>query len=1464
MLTAGFDAKETQECDPAYLNFMACAIVAEAKRYERLVACLPNSNILPQLNFMDRFEIIEGPKMGIATNYFRIESSCLLKRCMLAVGFQSSETQECDPVYLHFMAQAISVETQRHERLSQILRRARKMNSFVKRSGCEKPKASKKHKSRCLEASSSKKVEGRGNAFFSLCTRKDVKFVNLSSEAIGKALLISESKNAEIYCIPYLHGKAAVKVLKNQAENNSHSKRLLSEHKITEGIPHPGIRRAIAGTYFKGKEALLLEWFDGKTVKDIGKLTIKRFLVIAREIVSTMVALHEHGVMHKNINTENIMVDLETATVKIIGNSICSRFYEKNESLGNLERLQGDLHFISPEDTGRMNRTIDFRSDFYSLGIVFYFMLAGQLPLISDNPSQLIHKHIFQDPPTLKCVHSLIPSPISDMVAKLMAKNAEDRYQAAKGLLFDLDMMVSEYDSDHALCSIVLAQRDFTEKLLVSQKLYDRSSQLSEMLSAFERVSQGSFEIVFVRGKSGTGKSSLVLELYKPVTQEKGYFVTGKHDLSQKNKPYSALLKALQNFCGLLLTETSTTLSEYRSLIQQAVGEEGKLLTEWISNLHLIIGEQKPLAFAVGQNAKNRFNYVLCKFIGVICSRLHPLVIFLEDLQWVDQDSLNFLSMLVSDKSIKYLLVIGTYRSEEVNDSHPLIGTLQEMKKKAIINEIEVLNLSKESVNDLISDALHTPQLDTFPLTALILEKTHGNPFFVIHALRSLSDEKLLYFSYENNKWNWDLNKFDTNSIAESVFELITEEILKLNRTAQDVLKMASCLESHFSISTLSLLTDDTHAIQQTMSKGMIVSNSKDSKLYRFAHDQIQLAAYLLIPKEERKSTHYRIGKLLWKKSFTKEKNDNLFILVNLLNSARAIINEPQERIEIARLNLQASKIAKSSTAFKLALEYVMSGIEFLSSNHWSSHYDLSLQLYNAAAEAAYCYKDYSCMVNNVLQIRKNASCMLHKVQSFSIQIRSYNDKRMHEEAVSTALNVLGKLGEQIPAHPTAAWIKEKLYEIKVMKTLTSENLVVMPIMEDETALASMQILSDITLSCFFSNPSFLPVVGLQMVKITLAHGVSKFSACGFALLGLSLYNMEDNKEGYRFCELSLLLLKQIPSKEFLPRIYILIYGGCLHWSKPIHLTLEPLLHSYWVGLEAGANDLSLISANLYLTHAICCGKSLQDLLHHVTMFYKQFEVKPMALVCNKQTILSLIGDDSENSKFLKWDKVDISSFDDERIPAGERARGLFFSYIIAYFFHEYELASKWANQCRLLSGYLNCIFPVHVFYDGMIAISMAKLTKDESKWKTIANEVISKIRKFSLNSPGNFQHNLKLLEAELASLNKDETETIQLYNDAITLARLHNFINIEALACERAGIFCIEHCENMATNFLSRSYQAYSQWGATAKMRHLMNLFPKYIMRRTCEVPFISFSIPMDTNSCIHSTSSVSELTEV
>jgi len=645
----------------------------------------------------------------------------------------------------------------------------------------------------------------------------------------------------------------AIKVLISDNPSVKELEHLENELNITKLIMHPSIRPSLSKTIFESRKALTMEWTEGYALSEISKsynFGIKDFLEIAREIVSVLVAMHKEHIMHMNLTCDHIILNPESMSVKVIGFGSSSKFNSKIHHISNQELFEKDLRYISPEQTGKVNREVNFQSDFYSLGIVFYVMLTGKHPFEDDDPSKLLNMHIFQEPLPVCSINQNVPIPISMMVSILMKKEAELRYQSAKGLIFDLDLMLSEYESNRNLSSVVLAQNDMPQTLLIPQKLYGRSTEFDALLSVINRSNTSSFELIFVSGTSGTGKSSLVFELYKSITERKGFLIFGKHDL-KITEPYFAILEAMKGFCNDLLFKDETTTSNIKNKIIEALGEEANILTDVIQNLHLIIGRQSSTSDTCGQDAKNQFNYVFIKFIKAICSYGVPIVLVLDDLQWMDLQSLDLLSALIKDKTIENLTLIGTYRDNEVSEEHPLSVLLQNVKRSGVnATNIKLENLDHETINGLISHALCHSPLDTYSLTALIYEKTSGNPFFVNQMLKSLFEQGLLFFCNESNKWKWNVS--NESKMAENVLELLRLKILQLDEVTQQTLKAASCLGSPFSLNTLKLIVNSNKGIEGAINSEIITQYKGSSTIYRFAHDQIQCAAYSLLPSDSR------------------------------------------------------------------------------------------------------------------------------------------------------------------------------------------------------------------------------------------------------------------------------------------------------------------------------------------------------------------------------------------------------------------------------------------------------------------------------------------------------------------------------------------------------------------------------------------------------------------------------------
>ena len=963
--------------------------------------------------------------------------------------------------------------------------------------------------------------------------------------------LITATRKHDIYFIPSKN--IAVKALRSNNPLTRDISNLDNEFKVSQEVSHPALRSSIKRTNFERKRALMLEWAPGLPLNQLNKVTVGEFLPIAREILSSILAMHMMQYMHADLSCEHIIFDKISKSVKIISCGSSTNFNKQNIYIANHELLNKDLRCVSPEQTGRNNRDIDYRSDFYSLGIIFYRLLAGKYPFESSNTLELLQLHICHDPLPLHTIDPKIPVILSDMVSRLMEKDADDRYQSAKGIMHDLDLIISEHETDKKLLSIELMQHDIPETLIIPQKLYSQSSYFNTLMTAFDKITT-SFETVFVSGESGTGKSALVSELYRPVTKKGGIIISGKYDFS-KAEPYSALLEAVNNFCDDLLLRDEYTINRFKSQIRNAIGDEGKILTDVIINLHLLIGKQPYIPDVFGQDAKNRFIYVFVKFIKAICSVGFPIVFVLEDLQWIDTESVDVISAMVKDKCITNLMLVGIYRHNEVSNVHPVSSLLQNFEKgKNNLTQIKIDNLVHESVNELISDTLRRPQHESYALTAMVHEKTKGNPFFVNRMLKSFIEQELIFFCNESRRWTWDASIFGARNIYEDVKELLRLKISSFDEHTQQVFKVASCLGSSFSLRTIKLIVNRSDGIECALTTKMIAQHKGSDIIYHFVHDHIQEAAFSLLPEDPRAIFLY-IGKKLWKLFSKQELEDNIHVVVHLLKKVIGIVQDLEERSQIAELFLEAGEKSMASAAFSQAFEYLDFGTNMLNKDCWTTHYSLTLKLYDASAKNAYCISNYDKMNTLLDQVFKNVTCTFDVIKSYSLQIKRFNDKRMFEDAIKRGIYILNMMGEQIIDNRCQSITDFEFHRLRDLIIGTpNENILRLKEMEDDRVISVMMIFNELVVPCTLSNLQLLASISSRMVQLTLNHGISKmYAPKAFIAFGTALC-IQGDKCGYQIGQLALTILTKTKLKENIPFMYTSFYGMMVSNEIPLHL----------------------------------------------------------------------------------------------------------------------------------------------------------------------------------------------------------------------------------------------------------------------------------------------------------------------
>ncbi len=696
------------------------------------------------------------------------------------------------------------------------------------------------------------------------------------------------------------------------------------------------------------------------------------FFRVAIQMASLLSELHRRDVVLRRLTPSSLMVDPETGELRLIDLGLAARGAAADGQPAPPESLAGSLAYLSPEMTGRMNRAVDYRTDFYSLGVVLYEMLTGSPPFLSEDALELIHWHIARTPPAPRLVEPAVPEPVSDIVSRLLAKTAEGRYQSAAGLAEDLRACAREWAEHGVMRPFPLAQRDVPERFVVSQTLYGRSREVEALQAVFDAVCAGPSALALVAGYSGIGKTSLIQELYRPIVRRRGAFAAGKLDQVVRNSPYGALIQAIRALVQQLLAQSEDRVALWRARLAEALGPNAGVITEVIPEVELILGEQAPPAALGSTEAQNRFRLAFQNFIGALARRDHPLVIFLDDLQWVDAATLSLLAPLLTSSDVRHLLLIGAFRDNEVDESHPLRLTLGPLAAAgARIHTLELEPLRSRDMGQLLQDTLHAGPTEVEPLADLVMRKTGGNPFFLTQFLKSLHQRRFIEFDPEARRWRVRMDDIVGVAMTDNVIDLMTQKIRLLPPRTQRILTLAACVGNTFGLDVLAIVSRGEPEriaadLRDAAEQGLIVpvragsraggarSVSGSAPPYTFLHDRVQQAAYALVPEAERPALHLTVGRLLRDRLEPGAAEERLFDVVHHLNLGRALIEDPAERIALARLNLSAGRRAKSAAAYREALACMEAGCSQLEERHWESEYDLVMALHTEAAECTY------------------------------------------------------------------------------------------------------------------------------------------------------------------------------------------------------------------------------------------------------------------------------------------------------------------------------------------------------------------------------------------------------------------------------------------------------------------------------------------------------------------------------
>jgi PAS domain S-box-containing protein len=1248
-------------------------------------------------------------------------------------------------------------------------------------------------------------------------------------------------------------------LLKFPAENAdpAQSAVLKREYLLLQSLNVAGIAKPLKLIDERGGSVLVLEDFAGESLEAVlGRaphMDLVDCLRIGRHLADTFAGIDAAQVIHRDIRPANILVEPETGRVLLVDFSMATVKEATTVSTKDVAAPAGDWAYVSPEQTGRMNRPVDYRTDCYSMGVLLYRMLTGQLPFQANDPLEWTHCHIAHMPIPPTEITPEVPQPVSDIVMKLLAKLPEDRYQSGYGLRADLDRCLAQWQASGWIEPFRLGTEDIPERFQVPHKLYGRDHEAATLLGAFERMAAtGQATLATVSGYSGIGKSALVDALRRPIVANRDYFISGKFDQYQRDIPYATLTQAFRELVQQLLAESEARVAGWRQQIQTAVGVNGQLIVDVLPQVELIIGPQLPVPALPPTEAQNRFRMVFRQFVTVFTSEDHSLVLFLDDLQWIDAACLELIEHLLTHPDTHYLLLIGAYRDNEVSAAHPLITAFETIRHGGTpVMDLQLARLSVVDLNRLVADTLHAPSAAACePLTRLVFERTEGNPFFFIQFLNALHKEGLLRHDARRRAWQWDLNQIRAKDFADNVVDLMMGKLRQLRVPAQEALQLAACLGNTFDLRHLALVSGHSaveawqgvseveveQALAAAVRESLIVRTDDTGK---FPHDRIQQAAYALIPEAERAGVHLHIGRVLLANLTADELAEHVFDVANQFNRGATLLIERDEKAQVAALDLRAGHRAKSSAAYASACVYLAAGMGLLDDSDWASHYDLMFSLRLERAECEFLTGHFDQAEQLIEELLRRCVSKVDHAAIYHLKIQLHIVKSENRQAVDSALTCLRLFGIDLPAHPSQEQVQAE-YEA-VWRNLAGrpiESLIDLPLMTDPELQVAMRLLSTLFESTYFIDFQLLCLHLCRMVNISLQHGTSSASAyaCFGFILGPVFHRYRD---GCRFARLACDLVGKDGFLADQAMVYI-VMGHVAVWTQPIATAIDFHRAAFRTATETGDLTTACYSTFHCTRDLLLRGDPLDTVWRESEQgldFVRKARYHDMAdgIVYNQRFIATMQGQTAKLSTFSD------SQFDEAAFEAqltDDRMSSLVCAYWIIklqarFLAGDYVAALDAAQRAQpQLWAVVGLFQSLDYFY--YTALTVAALYENASAdeqagWRDLLAKHREQLREWADTYPPTFADKHALVSAEIARIEGRDADAMSLYEEAIQAARENGFVQNEGIAHELAAGFCIARGWMTAGRaHLDEARSCFARWGAHGKVRQLDARMPR------------------------------------
>ncbi len=1225
-------------------------------------------------------------------------------------------------------------------------------------------------------------------------------------------------------------------------------RRIEHEYSLRDELDPAWAVRPLALARHRGRPVLVLEDPGGEPLDRLVGMPMefRQFLRLAIGLSAALGRVHQHGFIHKDIRPANALVNVATGQVWLMGFGIASRLPRERQPPEPPEFIAGSLAYMAPEQTGRMNRSIDSRSDLYSLGITLYEMLTGSLPFIASDPMEWVHCHIARQPVPPGERSKEAPAPVCAIILRLLAKTAEERYQTAAGVEADLRRCLAEWEARGRVDPFVLGAHDTPDRLLMPEQLYGRDRERQTLLAAFDQViSTGTPALVLVCGYSGIGKSAVVHELHRAIVMPRGIFISGKFDQYKRDIPYATLAQAFRTLIRQILSESEAEVNAWRSAIRQAVGPNGQLILNLIPELEFVIGKQPPVAELSATEAESRFHMVFRSFLGVFADKKHPLAIFLDDLQWLDAATLKLLEHLITHPDVRHLLLIGAFRDNEVGTSHPLMQMVNAIRgTEALVHEIVLAPLTLDDVTQFVADTLHCEHARAEPLALLVYDKTLGNPFFAIQFLTALAEEGLLTFDAVTAAWIWDLPRIRAKGYTDNVVDLMVGKLKRLPDATQERFKQLACLGNVAPIAALTLvlgLTEEEIRVElwDAVRTGLVFRQDGG---YAFLHDRVQEAAYGLIPEAERPAIHLRIGRLLAGQTPAEKLADNIFEIVNQLNRGAGLIATREERERVAGLNLIAGERAKTSTAYASALNYFAAGRALLTAQTWEQRYPLMFALEFHRAECEFLSSQLPAAEQRLAMLSAHTATLVDSAKVACLRLELYTTLDRSDRGVELCLEYLRRIGVHWSPHPTKDEVRTEYDEIwRRIGSRSVEALIDLPLMSAPQWHAALDVLAQVVTPALFTDDNLLCLVLCRMANISLEHGNSGASCFAYVWLGMIVGpNFDDYPTAFRFGQLGFDLVERRGLDRFKARVYM-SFGNLVNpWTKHVRTGRPLVRRAFNTANEMGDLTFAAYSCNNLITNLLACGEPLPDIQREAEAglaFAREIRFGLVIDIIMSQLRLILT---------LRGLTPEFNSFNDAQFDEGRFERHLdadprlalsscwYWIRKLQARFHagDYESAINAELRAQRLLWTSPSFFEVaeYRFYAALARAAYCNATSADQHPQHL--EALAahhrQLEIWAHHCPENFGNRVALVSAEIARIEERHLDAERLYEESIRLAREHGFIHNEGIAGELAArYYAARGLETIAQAYLRNARYCYLRWGADGKVRQLDESYP-------------------------------------